>query len=80
MNEHDKGNLRFLMSLDKRSMKKWMLTVTKDDLDYAFALLMTAALDESEQENAEIDCSEAKSILQKYTLGQKSEGSLPHKR
>ena len=80
MNEHDKGNLRFLMSLDKRTMKQWMLTVTKDDLDYAFALLMTAALDESEQENAEIDCSEAKSILQKYTLGQKSDGSLPHKR
>ena len=80
MNERDVQNLRFLMSLNKHTMTEWMLSVTKDDLDYAFALLMTAALDESEQENAEIDCSEAKSVLQKYTLGQKSDGSLPHKR
>lgn len=68
------------MSLNKDTMTQWMLSVSKDDLDYAFALLMTAAIDESEQENAEIDCSEAKKLLQKYTLGQKSDGSLPHKR
>lgn len=80
MNEHDKANLRFLMSLDKRNMRNWMLTVTKDDLDYAFALLMTAALDEAEQETAEIDCSEAKMLLQKFTLTHKNDGSLPHKR
>lgn len=80
MNDHDKSNLRFLMSLNKHTMTQWMLTVTKDDLDYAFALLMTAALDESEEENAEIDCSEAKKVLEKFALPQKSEGSLPHKR
>lgn len=80
MNPRDEANLRFLMSLDKHTMTQWMLTVTKDDLDYAFALLMTAALDEAEQETAEIDCSDAKKLLQKYTLGQKSDGSLPHKR
>ena len=80
MNSRDEANLRFLMSLDRRMMKQWMLTVSKDDLDYALALLMTAAIDESEQETAEIDCSEAKNLLQKYTLGQKSDGSLPHKR
>lgn len=80
MNEHDKGNLRFLMSLNKHTMTEWMLSVSKDDLDYAFALLMTAALDESDQEFAEIDCSEAKKLLEKYALPQKSEGSLPHKR
>lgn len=68
------------MSLNKHTMTDWMLSVSKDDLDYAFALLMTAALDESEQENAEIDCTEAQNVLQKFTLKQKSDGSLPHKR
>lgn len=80
MNPRDEANLRFLMSLNKQTMTEWMLSVSKDDLDYAFALLMTAAIDESEQETAEIDCSEAKNLLQKFTLGQKSDGSLPHKR
>jgi hypothetical protein len=80
MNQRDKDNLRFLMSLKKKTMKDWLASVTKDDLDYAFALLMTAALDESDNETAELDCSEAKKALEKYALPQKSEGSLPHKR
>ena len=41
MNEHDRNNLKFLLSLNsnKKAYKKWSQTVTWDDMNYAMELL-----------------------------------------
>lgn len=41
MNEYDRNNLKFLLSLNgnKKAYKKWSQTVTWDDMDYAMELL-----------------------------------------
>jgi len=71
LNERDEQNLRFLMSLKKEDIKEWLASVPPDDVDYAFALLTTAALDEFDKENENLDCSDAKLVLSKYMLAGK---------
>lgn len=77
MNERDLNNLRFLMTLKTKDMMQWMNSVGKDDVDYAMALLLTAALDEIDAQHEKIDCSEAKSVLAQFMLPKTSAGSLP---
>lgn len=39
MNEHDRDNLRFLLSADRETFMEWAEQVTQDDMDYAMELL-----------------------------------------
>jgi len=38
-NEHDRANLKFLMSCDQESLQDWFSHSGTDDLDYAWELL-----------------------------------------
>ena len=39
MNEHDRENLKFLMSVDRETLQDWFRSVTPDDIEYALQLL-----------------------------------------
>lgn len=39
MNKHDKDNLRFLMTVDKKVLQDWYKQADEDDLVYAMELL-----------------------------------------
>ena len=39
MNDHDKGNLEFILSLDYDEFDQWMETLDEDDMQYAIDLI-----------------------------------------
>lgn len=39
MNDHDRDNLNFLLSIDGKALEEWQSVVSQDDLDYAMELL-----------------------------------------
>lgn len=39
MNEHDRRNLEFLLSADKKTLHDWFNSMPQDDIDYAWELL-----------------------------------------
>ena len=42
MNDHDRSNLQFILSLDEDGFDKWTATLSEDDVDYALELLRIA--------------------------------------
>jgi hypothetical protein len=76
MNDYDKSNLEFLMSLkNQKEWKQWAECCDEDDFAYAMELLQTALAEievhhmelvESLQE--EIDTTEAQSVLSRFKL------------
>ena len=42
MNDHDRSNLQFILSLDEDGFDKWTATLSEDDVDYALELLKAA--------------------------------------
>ena len=42
MNDHDRSNLQFILSLDEDGFDKWTATLSEDDVDYALELLKSA--------------------------------------
>jgi hypothetical protein len=72
MNEYDKNNLSFLLSLHSNSFREWAEQASEDDIQYAMELLrqrqaeydleLAAVLDEV------VDVSEAKKVLGKFRL------------
>ena len=72
MNDHDKDNLKFILSLKPEDFYDWYETLTDDDALYAMELV-SMARSELETQVAEIfdnveDCSLAKNVLGKFTL------------
>ena len=72
MNPHDKNNLDFLMNIDINTFSEWAEQASDDDIAYALELVKQAraALEVDLVEvldNVE-DCTEAKSVLQKFML------------
>ena len=74
MNNHDRDNLQFLLSADKKTMESWYQTVSEDDVEYALELLQLyrteLALREFEiiDTEAEQDLSQAQAVLSRFTL------------
>ena len=72
MNEYDKNNLKYLLSLDNTGLERFCSTVTEDDRVYALELLIAyrAELEVARLEtldNVET-VADAKKILDKFTL------------
>lgn len=42
MNDHDRSNLQFILSLNEDGFDKWSSTLSEDDVDYALELLKAA--------------------------------------
>jgi hypothetical protein len=73
MNDHDRGNLRFLLTADETTMQEWYSQVSQDDIDYALELLQMAnaelTVKEMELSEAaeELDLTQAQAILSRFT-------------
>jgi len=52
MNEHDKGNLDFLLYSTEAQLKEWYANSTADDRDYAHELMMRKAEELREESKA----------------------------
>lgn len=76
MNEHDKNNLEFLMSLrDQKDWLAWAEVCSDDDFAYAMELLQTAMAEVETQHmelveslQTEIDLTEARAVLSRFAL------------
>lgn len=78
MNQHDRNNLNFLLSIDGAALKEWQATVSQDDLDYAMELLQAysqelkerskALVIEAKLEQQDDSYPEAMSVLSKFML------------
>jgi hypothetical protein len=72
MNQWDKDNLRFLMSVDTPTFEDWFDQADQDDIDYALELLAQAKAEVS-LKAAEIfddveDFTEANDVLKKVMI------------
>lgn len=57
MNQHDRDNLNFLMSVEPKVLKDWYTKMTADDIEYALELLNIASREVDERAEAlRIDC------------------------
>ena len=74
MNEHDRSNVNFIMSLNERQFDEWASDLTDDDIEYAIEIikLARAELDLEKMlldtEHEVEDLTLAKQFLQKFTL------------
>mgnify|MGYP006286334963 CR=1 FL=1 len=74
MNEHDRSNVNFIMSLNERQFDEWASDLTDDDIEYAIEIikLARAELDIEKMlldtEHEVEDLTLAKQFLQKFTL------------
>jgi hypothetical protein len=78
MNEHDRDNLMFILTSPQEVLRDWWDTIDELDKIYALELLQKyrEELSTSEQyydafkkaENKNMDVTEAKSVLKKFTL------------
>jgi len=72
MNDWDKNNIQFILSLDEEGFEDWYATLDTDDMDYALELLKQARTEVNMQlvslhDDIE-DVSDASSVLKKFTL------------
>jgi hypothetical protein len=72
MNERDRDNLAFIMSLSKKGFDEWMRVATNDDIDYALELIAHHRMYLHSilriDNLTEIDSSLAGNYLKKFTL------------
>ena len=69
MNDHDRGNLMFLMRSDSKTLKQWFETATADDLAYAQELL-AAYNAELDEQNRALDIEDALDNVKVYPEAQ----------
>ena len=45
MNDHDRNNFKYIMSLNEKQFDKWYASISEDDVDYALELMKQARLE-----------------------------------
>lgn len=72
MNDRDKSNLQYILSLNEEKFEHWYATLSTDDMDYAMELLRTArteiAIQMASLNDDVKDVSDAKNVLKQFTL------------
>ena len=77
MNDWDKNNLNYLMSLTEDEFDEFMATMPEDDIQYAIELIQTRKaetavlleeLRDAYYEQSEMDLSDAQAVLAKFRL------------
>lgn len=74
MNDYDRENFDFMMSLSEQDFEDFFAGMPEDDVQYAIELIRLARSEMLVQEHelldalAESDLSEARSVLQKFML------------
>lgn len=74
MNDYDRSQLNYIMSLDDQQFELWSMSIPDDDIKYAIELIQAARLEAAilEQELLDAledsDLAEANSVLKKFML------------
>jgi len=72
MNDWDKNNLQFILSLNEDEFEDWYACLDEDDIQYAMEILKQARTEVNMQLVALVDevedVSDAQSILKQFTL------------
>jgi hypothetical protein len=72
MNDHDRSNLQFIMSLNEKQFDEWYSSISDDDVDYAMELFKQARTELNMHMHEVIDQIEdttlAKNVLKKFML------------
>jgi len=72
MNDHDRSNLQFILSLDEKTYDEWTESLSEDDVNYALELLKAARteliLKDAELSDNVEDLTEANDILKGFML------------
>lgn len=77
MNDHDRDNLKFLLSIDEQGFEQFLDESDDDDIDYAIELIQTyraellireIELEEAVDAEHGLDLSDAQTLLKKFRL------------
>lgn len=74
MNDYDRSQLNYIMSLDDQQFELWAMSIPTDDIQYAIELIQAARLESAilEQELLDqlddSDLAEANAVLKKFML------------
>lgn len=74
MNDYDRSQLNFIMSLSDEDFEEWALSIPNDDIQYAIELIQAARLLTAIQEQELLDAledsdlAEANAVLKKFML------------
>lgn len=75
MNKHDRDNLNFILTADKKTLDKWWAELSDDDMAYALEIIRLARteteiqlIEYNESLTETGDFTEANAVLQKFML------------
>jgi hypothetical protein len=68
MNDHDRSNFQFIMSLSPAEFDEWYASIDLDDIEYAIELCKAARLELSMNVDAVHDTTQANQVLKKFML------------
>lgn len=72
MNQHDRDNLNFILSLDEAGFDEWYATLSDDDVDYALEIIKAGRsemiVQVAEMQDDVEDCTEAMTVLKEFML------------
>jgi hypothetical protein len=68
MNDYDRSNFEFIMSLSPQQFDEWYASISLDDIEYAIELCQAARLEMALNTDAVKDLTEANNALKKFML------------
>lgn len=68
MNNHDRSNFEFIMSLSPAQFEQWYASISLDDVQYAIELCQSARLELAMNVDEVKDLTQANETLKKFML------------
>jgi hypothetical protein len=68
MNDYDRNNFEFIMSLSPQQFDEWYASISLDDIEYAIELCQAARLEMALNADTVEDLTEANNALKKFML------------
>jgi hypothetical protein len=68
MNDYDRNNFEFIMSLSPQQFDEWYASISLDDIEYAIELCQAARLEMALNTDAVKDMTEANHVLKNFML------------
>jgi hypothetical protein len=68
MNNHDRNNFEFIMSLSPQQFDEWYTTISLDDVEYAIELCKAVRMEMALNTDEVKDLTEANQVLKSFML------------
>lgn len=68
MNDHDRSNFEFIMSLSPTQFEEWYATISLDDVEYAIELCKAARMELAMNVDEVKDLTQANQVLKSFML------------